>query len=104
MRRSSAATVPALLRFPPELARQDGWGRLQELSSSFAVVSTLTSLERRERVLLSFEVAGEKYRELPAEVVCAERDVDGYVVAELRFLDEVERRRLARTLLEVLSR
>ncbi len=104
MRRASPAAVPALLRFAPGLGRLDGWGRLQELSSSFAVVSTLTVLARRERVLLSFEVAGERYREVGAEVVWVQSDSDGFCVAELRFVDEVEKRRLARTLLEVLSR
>lgn len=104
MKRSSATTVPTLLRFAPEIGRLDGWGRLQEISSAHAVVSTLTVLSRRERVLLSFEISGERYKEIPAEVVNCDRDADGYCVAELRFLDEVEKRRLARTLLEVLSR
>jgi hypothetical protein len=61
-------------------------------------------LARRDRVLLSFEVAGERFKDLAAEVLWSEQDADGYCSAEVSFSDEVEKRRLARALLDALSR
>ncbi|MBI3552183.1 MAG: hypothetical protein HY077_06670 [Elusimicrobia bacterium] len=104
MRRARGAQAPVLLRFPPESGRVEGWGRLEELCAASAVVSTQTRLSRHERVLLSFVLADERFRDLPAEVVWVESDGDGFVSAEVRLRDEVERRRLAKTLLELLSR
>jgi len=100
----SANFLPALLRFPGELAREDGWGRFLELAASAAVLSTQTPLKPLEIILLSFEVYGEKFKDVPARVEHAERDLDGFCRAELRFQDEVEKRRLARVLADLLSR
>jgi len=100
----SATLVPALIRFPGELARDDGWGRLLELSASAAVLSTQTPLQSQEKLSLSFEVYGERFKDLPAVVEHAEKDDDGFCRAELRFKDEVEKRRLARVLADLLSR
>lgn len=103
MARSSVFT-PVLLRFPGEVAREDGWGRLLELRASSAKLSTQTPLDRGESLRLDFEVNGERFPDLRARVECVERDEDGFLRADLRFEDEVEKRRLARTLADLLSR
>lgn len=100
----SATLVPALIRFPGELAREEGWGRLLELAASAAKLSTQTPLHPLENILLSFEVYGERFQDLRARVEHSETDEDGFCRAELRFQDEVEKRRLARVLTDLLSR
>lgn len=100
----SATRLPVLIRFAPEAGRQDAWGRLEELTASSARLSTASALTRGERVLLSFQLASESFKNLPGEVLHEEGDADGYRIAELRFTDEVVKRRLARALLDVLSR
>jgi len=102
--RRAAALLPVLLRFGPAAARQDGWGRLVELTSGGAELSTATRLVAGEVVLLSFELAGDRFEGVHARVAHAEDDADGHRLAELRFTDEVERRRLAKALTDVLSR
>lgn len=104
MRAVSAVRLPVLIGFPEASGRAEGWGRFSELSGSSAALSTLTRLSSRERVHLSFELAGERFESLAADVVVASLDADGYCVAEVSFRDEVQRRRLAKALLDVLSR
>jgi hypothetical protein len=82
----------------------DAWGRLNALTAHGADLSTLSRLESRQALALSFELAGERFKELTAVVEDARTDADGYCDAKLRFTDEVDRRRLARVLLDVLSR
>lgn len=96
--------LPAKLDFGADTGLEAGWGRLETLAAAGAVVTTLSPLSRGGRLLLSFEVAGEPFKELRARVVHAERDDDGFCRAELDFLDAVDRRRLAACLLDVLSR
>ncbi len=96
--------LPVLIRFAPEVGRQDGWGRLEELTASSARLSTASALARGEKVFLSFQLDAESFKSLPAEVLYEEGDDDGYRSAELRFTDEVAKRRLARALIDVLSR
>jgi hypothetical protein len=102
--RRAAAFLPVLLRFEPAAARQDGWGRLVRLTSGGAELSTATRLVVGEGVLLSFELAGDRFEGVRARVAHAEDDDDGHRLAELLFTDEVERRRLAKALTDVLSR
>ena len=102
--RRAAAFLPVLLRFAGEAARQDGWGRLVALTSGGAELSTAARLVVGEVVLLSFELAGDRFEGVRARVAHAEDDADGHRLAELRFTDEVERRRLAKALTDVLSR
>ena len=102
--RRTAAFLPVLLRFAPSAARTDGWGRLAALTSGGAELSTATRLVAGEAVLLSFELAGDRFEDVRARVAHAEDDADGHRLAELRFTDEVERRRLAKALTDVLSR
>jgi hypothetical protein len=97
----SAVALPAAIK---STRREDAWGRLAALSASGAMLTTLSAPSRGEALLLSFELAGEKFRDIPAYVEASEIDADGYHSAELRWTDEVERRRLARLLLDVLSR
>ena len=102
--RKAAAFLPVLLRFAPAAARLEGWGRLVSLTSGGAEVSTATRLVVGEGVFLSFEVAGDRFEGVRARVAHAEDDDDGHRLAELIFTDEVERRRLAKALTDVLSR
>lgn len=95
--------VPALLRFPGSSARQDSWGRLLKITAGGAQLSTAAPLAKGETVQVLFELGGEKLR-IPARVTHASRDDDGQPLADLTWSDMVERRRLARVLLEVLAK
>jgi hypothetical protein len=102
--RRSAAMLPVLLRFAPAAARLDGWGRLVTLTSGGAELSTATRLVVGEELLLTFELGMDRFQEIRARVAHAEDDSEGHRLAELRFTDEVQRRRLAQALTDVLSR
>lgn len=95
--------VPALLRFPGSSARQDSWGRLLKITAGGGELSTATRLSKGEIVLLQFDLGAERMR-VAARVHHAYDDDDGQCVAEVRWSDMVERRRLALVLLDVLSR
>ncbi|MCR4296570.1 MAG: hypothetical protein NUW21_13630 [Elusimicrobia bacterium] len=95
--------VPALLRFPGSSARQDAWGRFLKITAGGAELATAARLAKGEFVLADFELGGERLL-IRARVQHAYDDDDGGRVAELRWADMVERRRLARALLDVLSR
>ncbi len=103
MIRRAAFLVPVLLRFPGASARQDAWGRLVKVTAGGAVLSTGARLAKAEVVRLDFELGGERLS-VPARVHHAGADDDGQCLAELVWNDEVERRRLARALVEVLSK
>ena len=100
---SAPFLVPALLRFPGSAARQDSWGRLLKITVGGGELSTAARLAKGESVLVQFELGGERLL-IRARVHHAYDDDDGHRVAELRWHDMVERRRLARALLDVLSR
>jgi hypothetical protein len=102
--RTAATFLPVLLRFAPEAARLEGWGRLVRLTSGGAELSTSTRLVVGESVFLSFELGSERFDAARARVAHAEDDADGRRLAELVFVDEVQRRRLARALTDVLAR
>jgi hypothetical protein len=91
------------MRFPGSSARQDSWGRLLKITAGGGELSTAARLTKGEIVLLQFDLGGERMR-ISARVHHAYDDDDGQRVAELRWSDMVERRRLARVLLDVLSR
>lgn len=96
--------VPAAFSFPGDAARMDGWGRLLELSPAYAVLSTAAPIPRGETLLLDFELGGEVFRACASRVEHSEADADGQTLAELRWTDELERRRLSRLLLDLLAR
>ena len=102
--RKAASFIPVLLTFEPAAARQDGWGRLVTLNSGGAELSTAARLVAGETALLAFELGGDRFEGVRARVSHAEDDADGHRLAELRFIDEAQRRRLARALTDVLSR
>ena len=102
--RTAAALLPVLLTFDAASARQDGWGRLVKLTSGGAELSTAARLVVGEDVLLAFELGAERFEKIRARVAHAEDDSDGHRLAELRFIDEVQRRKLAVALTDVLSR
>jgi hypothetical protein len=95
--------IPALLRFTGSGARQDSWGRLLKLTAGGAVVSTLSPLAKGEVVGVTFEVGADRIT-ASGVVDSARRDDDGGWVGELRWRDMVERRRIARALVELLAR
>ena len=95
---------PVVLRFPEEDARQDCWGRLERVSGTDAVLTTRARLSRGDRVLLDFELGPESFQGVAAAVHDAQADADGYTEAELRLTDEVQKRKLAAALLDILSR
>ncbi|MEK7388595.1 MAG: PilZ domain-containing protein [Elusimicrobiota bacterium] len=101
--KSAPFFLAALLRFPGGAARQDAWGRLTVLTAGGARLSTGAVLAKGEGVSLHFELAGERLR-MAARVVHVDIDDDGHRLAELRWTDMVERRDLARVLIDVLSR
>lgn len=100
----SPKLIPVLLVFPEHSARLESWGHLTELSALGAKLSTRIELQKTERLFLSFALDGEEFKGLQAEVNYVERDIYCYAQAELRFIDEVEKHRLSKTLLDVLSR
>lgn len=95
--------VPALLRFTGAAARQDGWGRLLRITAGGAELSTGSRLAKGEELWTLFELGGERQR-LAARVLHVRSDDDGYALAELAWTDAVERRRLSRVIVDVLSR
>lgn len=95
--------VPTLLRFPGSSARQDSWGRLVTITAGGAELSTPARLGKGEALLVQFELGGERLT-IAACVHHVRDDDDGQPLAELQWSDMVERRRLARVLLEVLSK
>lgn len=95
--------VPVLLRFPGAAARQDGWGRLLKITAGGAELSTAAPLWRGDLLSAQFELGGERLR-VSARVGSVAKDDDGQTWAELRWADMVERRRLARVLVELLAR
>lgn len=102
--RKSPMFIPVVMNFPPAAARQESWGRLTRLTTAGAEVSTPVRLVKGEDVLLTFEVGGENHPDMRARVFWAEDDADGRRLAELVFLDEVQRRGLSKGLLQVLAR
>ncbi|MFA6092004.1 MAG: hypothetical protein WCU88_05220 [Elusimicrobiota bacterium] len=96
-----ARRVPLVLHFPERDGRNDGWGRFLELAADGARAATLTRLTKGDCLRVSFEAAGEKVELLRADVESVQRDLDGYFVAELRFLDEETRGRLAKAFLSL---
>jgi hypothetical protein len=100
----TAARIPVLIRFDGAAARSDGWGHLDELSAIGGRLETQSELKENELIEVSFQVAGEKCDAWPARVRRAEWDRDGFWQAEVRFTDETRKRRLAKVLLDALSR
>lgn len=98
----SAVLMAVALRYPS--GRLEGWGRILELTAAGAVIETGDALARGEEVCLSFELFGERFVDFAAEISYAESRAGGTCRAELSWRDEIERRRLARVLLDLLSR
>ncbi|MFA6030231.1 MAG: hypothetical protein WC969_10280 [Elusimicrobiota bacterium] len=100
---SSPRHVPLSFVFPESDGRMEGWGRFVELHAKGGRVATLTRLAKGDVVRLSFEAASEKAELSRADVLKVFRDLDGYFVAELRFLDEGLQARLAKALVALLA-
>lgn len=104
MTRRMPRDVPVQLAFEPASGLQDAWGRIETLSPVGTRLLTLARLQKRARVLLSFEVNGERFDQLDALVSHSEMDPDGYSLVELDFVSPLVRRRLSAALLDALSR
>lgn len=98
MRVTTNKSIPARYAFEAAEGREEGWGRIERLTPLGARLVTRFRLEEADRVTVAFEAAGEAFERLPARVERAAVDEDGYTVAELRFGDEVESRRLGSAL------
>ncbi len=96
--------IPARIGFAESAGRWEAWGWLEELTASAARLSAQAELRRDETLSLTFELPGEPFAGLAARVAWSQRDADGYWEAELRFTSELDRRRLAAALLDLLSR
>ncbi len=94
--------VPVLIAFA-ESSLEPSWGRFDALSAVGARVLTRAEVRRRDELFLSFQVGGDSYQEIPAETLYVETDSDGYRLLDLKFRDEVAKRRLAKTLLDILA-
>ncbi len=104
MIRRSSKTLPVRFDFPPQEDRQEGWGRFLELGAGGARLLSRFRLGDGDSLRLDFELSGETFNGLAAQVRRAWKDEDGYFVAELRFKDEVGKKRLERVLREFLAR
>lgn len=101
--------IPSIKQLPvrfshagPE-ARADGWGRFTRFSANRAELLTRFRIERGDRLLLSFELHGERFHERAAQVIRASTDMDGYYGAQLRFQSVTTQVKLGRVLRDLLS-
>ncbi|MBI5211693.1 MAG: hypothetical protein HY927_17120 [Elusimicrobia bacterium] len=101
--RRSPNPVPAVLSFPEEAARRDCWGKLAELAPSGAKLSTRFVIERGALLFVSLRLGHEDFERIAASVTKVATDREGYRVADLAFTDEIQKRRLAKALLDILA-
>ncbi|MCX5788783.1 MAG: hypothetical protein NTX64_09815 [Elusimicrobia bacterium] len=98
MKATAPRTTPVRFTFEAEEGREDGWGRFERLHPLGGRVLTRFRLEPGDRLLLTFDAAGESFEDVPAKVELSRLDEDGYRVAEVRLADEVEAHRLGAAL------
>ncbi|HVA67007.1 MAG TPA: hypothetical protein VNK24_08805 [Elusimicrobiota bacterium] len=103
MRARLPRKIPAAFSFAPEIARQDAWGWLEEISASRARLSTLCALRLDERLFLDFSIGDRRLGPGAARVSLAEKGEDGFFRAELAFTDELFKRKLSRAILRMLA-
>ncbi|MBI5883524.1 MAG: PilZ domain-containing protein [Elusimicrobia bacterium] len=101
--RGSHRLVPAMVSFAETASRQDCWGMLDALAPGGAMLSTRFKVERGERLFLTMRLGEEEFSRIAALAAAVRTDRDGYRLAELRFTDEVQKRRLAKVLLDLLA-
>lgn len=104
MKIPSARPVPVRFEFAVPEGRAEGWGRFGRLSAGEAEFLTRFRLERGDRLVLAFDLPGERFEGVPARVAQAWTDADGYCAADLRFEERASRLRLGRALRDLLSR
>jgi len=104
MKDRSPKLLPVRFSYPEAQSRKDGWGRLTRLSAVGGELLTRFQVERGQRLALTFDLVGERFEDLPAEVTAAAQDVDGYCAARLKFTDERTALRLERALRDILAR
>lgn len=98
MRIDSSKYVPVLIRFAEDPDRHESWGRFLELRAAGGRLLTRSRVDPRATLRLSFELMGERFRDVEAHVARAREDADGYHVCELRFAAEEPRVGLGRVL------
>ena len=104
MKRRGAKLVP--VRFSPNVpdGGAEGWGRFTRLAANGGELLTRFRLQKGDRLVLDFELTGERFGAFPAQVARAATDIDGYYAAELRFLGPSSQVRLGRVLRDLLAR
>jgi hypothetical protein len=95
--------VPVSLNFPDSDGRPESWGRFLRLAANKAELATTARLVKGDVLRLGFEVGGERFELVRADLLSAWRDADGYFVGEVRFLDEDAKGRLGRALVGLLA-
>ncbi|MFH2202390.1 MAG: hypothetical protein ABIJ96_04705 [Elusimicrobiota bacterium] len=103
MKVNAARFIPVLVAFPEAEARQESWGRFLELQSNRARLITRTRMEKGDVLILTFDLPGEAFAGVDAEVARAAADEDGYYVCTVLFPEEEQRVRLGRTLQRILA-
>ncbi len=103
MKVSAARFIPVLAAFPETEARQETWGRFLDLQSNRARLITRARLEKGDLLILSFELPGEAFTGIDAEVSRAGVDEDGYYVCTVLFPEPEQRVSLGRVLQRILT-
>ncbi len=94
--------VPARFLVVSDPSRSEDWGRLTGLSSQGAVVTSLGPLKLGSRVLLSWEIHGQKF-ELEGRVLTAKQEVSGYCTSFIFFIRTPDRKKISSFLIDFLS-
>lgn len=103
MRVSASRFIPVMLVFAESEARADAWGRFLELQANRARLMTRVRLEKGDRMSLSFELPGEAFEGIAAEILRSDLDDDGYYVCVAHFPRKDDRVRLGRRLQRLLA-
>ena len=94
--------VPARFLVVSDPSRSEDWGRLTGLSSQGAVVTSLGPLKLGSRVLLSWEIHGQKF-EIEGRVLTAQQEISGYFTSFIFFTRNSDRRKISSFLIDFLS-
>ncbi len=94
--------VPVRFLVISDPSRSEDWGRLTGLSSQGAVVTSLGPLKVGSRVLLSWDIHGQKF-ELEGRVLTAKQEISGYFTSFIFFIRTPDRRKISSFLIDFLS-
>jgi hypothetical protein len=94
--------VPARFLVVSDPSRSEDWGRLTGLSPQGALVSSLGPFKVGSRILLSWEIHGQKF-ELEGRVLTAKQEISGYFTSFIFFIRTPDRRKISSFLIDFLS-